>query len=72
MTVPSPSSMLRRLKGVYLPLIFKSPFVVKAEPLCYRIYPEFVSEDDVVVEIGALYGGGTLLLSKLAKRVLLF
>jgi FkbM family methyltransferase len=36
------------------------------------LYPKYVKEDDIVVEVGANVGGGTILLSKLAKKVYAF
>ena len=36
------------------------------------LYPRFVLPSDVVIEVGARIGGGTLLLSNLAKHVYSF
>ena len=44
----------------------------EAEEMAQSLYPAFIGKDDVVVEVGADVGGGTLLLSRIAKQVYAF
>lgn len=46
--------------------------MIEAEALCYRYYPQYISPEDTVVEVGVYLGGGTRLLSKLARHVYSF
>ncbi|MGI0070162.1 MAG: FkbM family methyltransferase [Nitrosopumilaceae archaeon] len=60
-----------------IPRILKSAFrrrVPKATPKesALVLYNQFVSSQDVVVEVGTLFGGGTCVLAKLAKQVYSF
>lgn len=67
--VPRP---IRALRKYYLPRLVKASALIEAEPLCYRYYPQYVSQEDTVVEVGVYLGGSTRLLSKLARRVYSF
>ena len=48
------------------------PKVPEAEVTAQKLFPSFVGKDDVVVEVGADIGGGTLVLSRLSKQVYAF
>jgi FkbM family methyltransferase len=42
------------------------------ERICKELYPKFINREDVVIEIGTLFGGDTMLLTTLVKFVYAF
>jgi len=60
------------LRPYYFPIIGKSLPKPEPEDSANQLYPDLIKSSDVVVEVGAYLGGGTLLLSNLAKYVYSF
>lgn len=61
-----------RFRPYYLPLIGRSYSTPEPEDSAAQLYPDLIESSDVVVEVGAYLGGGTLYLSNLAKYVYSF
>jgi len=62
--------IFRPLRPIYYRYLFKPKPTPEEETL--QLYPKFMDPNDVVIEVGARVGGGTLQLSNLVKHVFSF
>ena len=71
--IPKP---LRRvfwpLRPYYTSVFGITPRELEPEPSALELYPKYLKSDDVVIEVGARAGAGTLYLSKLVSHVYSF
>lgn len=65
-------STLYPLRRYYYPIIRRNIQPPQPEGSARLLYQNYISRDDIVVEVGARIGGGTLLLSELAGHVYSF